>query len=128
MAQHGLGAKRALGQHFLFDLNLTARIARSAGDLSTGSVIEIGPGPGGLTRAILAAGAREVIAIERDRRCLPALRQIQDAWPDRLTVVEADALEIDAHELGQAPRRIVANLPYNVATRSEEHTSELQSH
>ncbi|MFO1061313.1 MAG: 16S rRNA (adenine(1518)-N(6)/adenine(1519)-N(6))-dimethyltransferase RsmA [Dongiaceae bacterium] len=116
IARHGLGARRALGQHVLLDLNLTGRIARAAGDLSQGTVIEIGPGPGGLTRALLAAGARRVIAIERDPRCAAALAEIAAAWPGRLEVVMGDALEIDAATLGEAPRRIVANLPYNVAT------------
>jgi 16S rRNA (adenine1518-N6/adenine1519-N6)-dimethyltransferase len=116
IARHGLGARRALGQHFLLDLNLTGRIARAAGDLSDGTVIEVGPGPGGLTRALLAAGARRLIAIERDPRCAEALAEIAAAWPGRLEVVMGDALEIDAARLGAPPRRIVANLPYNVAT------------
>jgi 16S rRNA (adenine1518-N6/adenine1519-N6)-dimethyltransferase len=116
IARHGLGARRALGQHFLLDLNLTRRIARAAGDLSLGTVIEIGPGPGGLTRALLQLGARQVIAIERDARCAPALAELEAAFPGRLTVVMADALETDAGRLGTPPRRIVANLPYNVAT------------
>jgi 16S rRNA (adenine1518-N6/adenine1519-N6)-dimethyltransferase len=116
VAVHGLAARRGLGQHFLFDLNLTARIARAAGDLSVGSVIEIGPGPGGLTRALLEAGARDLFVVERDRRCVPALQQIAEAWPGRLTILEEDALRVAAHQLGQAPRRIVANLPYNIAT------------
>jgi len=116
IARHGLGARRALGQHFLLDLNLTRRIARAAGDLTTGTVIEVGPGPGGLTRALLDLGARHVIAIERDARCIPALSEVQAAFPGRLTVMLADALETDAGRLGTPPRRIVANLPYNVAT------------
>lgn len=116
IARHGLSANKALGQNFLFDLNLTGRIARAAAPLDTGSVIEIGPGPGGLTRALLDHGAREVIVIERDRRFLPVLAEIASAYPGRLTVVEGDALKIDAARLGTAPRRIVANLPYNVAT------------
>jgi 16S rRNA (adenine1518-N6/adenine1519-N6)-dimethyltransferase len=115
IARHGLGAKRALGQHFLFDLNLTRRIARAAGDLAQGTTIEIGPGPGGLTRALLESGAH-VIAIERDERCLPALAEVAAAFPGRLEVRHADALAVDAHAIGAAPRRIVANLPYNVAT------------
>jgi 16S rRNA (adenine1518-N6/adenine1519-N6)-dimethyltransferase len=114
--RHGLQAVKALGQNFLLDLNLTGKIARSAGDLTRGTTIEIGPGPGGLTRALLLAGARRVVAIERDRRCLPALAEIGDASGGRLEVREADALEIDASGLGEAPRRIVANLPYNIAT------------
>ncbi len=116
IARHGLAARRSLGQHFLLDLNLTGRIARAAGELARGTTIEVGPGPGGLTRALLSAGARRVIAIERDRRCLPALAEIAAAYPGRLEVVEADALGVDASRLGDAPRRIVANLPYNVAT------------
>jgi 16S rRNA (adenine1518-N6/adenine1519-N6)-dimethyltransferase len=115
IARYGLGAKRALGQHFLLDLNLTRRIARAAGDLALGTTIEIGPGPGGLTRALLECGAR-VIAVERDERCLPALAEIAAAFPGRLDVRHADALALEAHALGTAPRRIVANLPYNVAT------------
>ncbi|HZF33871.1 MAG TPA: 16S rRNA (adenine(1518)-N(6)/adenine(1519)-N(6))-dimethyltransferase RsmA [Candidatus Angelobacter sp.] len=116
IARHGLAARRALGQHFLLDLNLTRRIARAAGDLSHGTVIEIGPGPGGLTRALLEVGARQVIAIERDERCRPALAELEAAFPGRLTVIAADALDVDAGRLGAPPRRIVANLPYNVAT------------
>jgi 16S rRNA (adenine1518-N6/adenine1519-N6)-dimethyltransferase len=116
IARHGLGARRALGQHFLLDLNLTRRIARAAGDLSQGTVIEVGPGPGGLTRALLELGARRVIAIERDARCAPALAELAAAFPGRLTVRLADALEEDAGRLGTPPRKIVANLPYNVAT------------
>jgi 16S rRNA (adenine1518-N6/adenine1519-N6)-dimethyltransferase len=116
IARNGLGARRALGQHFLLDLNLTGRIARAAGDLGRGTTIEIGPGPGGLTRALLAHGAAHVIAIESDERCLPALQEIGAAYPDRLEIRHADALKLDAAALGGAPRRIVANLPYNVAT------------
>jgi 16S rRNA (adenine1518-N6/adenine1519-N6)-dimethyltransferase len=116
IARHGLSANRALGQNFLFDLNLTGRIARAAAPLDAGSVIEIGPGPGGLTRALLDHGAREVIVIERDRRFLPVLAEISSAYPGRLQVVEGDALKVDATKLGSSPRRIVANLPYNVAT------------
>ena len=114
--RYGLGARRALGQHFLLDLNLTGRIARAAGDLGRGTTIEIGPGPGGLTRALLAQGAAHVIAIERDERCLPALEEIAAAYPDRLEIRHGDALRLDASRFGGAPRRIVANLPYNVAT------------
>jgi 16S rRNA (adenine1518-N6/adenine1519-N6)-dimethyltransferase len=116
IARHGLGARKSLGQHFLLDLNLTGRIARAAGDLRAGTVIEIGPGPGGLTRSLLAAGAAHVIAIERDERCLAALAEIAAAWPGRLEIVAGDALDVAVHELGAAPRRICANLPYNVAT------------
>jgi 16S rRNA (adenine1518-N6/adenine1519-N6)-dimethyltransferase len=115
IAKHGLMADKSLGQHFLLDLNLTSRIARAAGDLAQGTTIEIGPGPGGLTRALLAAGAN-VIAIEKDPRCRNILSEIAAVYPDRLKVLEADALTIDAATLGTAPRRIVANLPYNVGT------------
>lgn len=114
---HGLMAKKSLGQNFLFDLNLTSRIARSAGPLEDATVIEVGPGPGGLTRAILAAGARKVIAIERDSRCLPALAEIAARYPGRLEVVEADALVFDPRPMVEdGPVRIIANLPYNVGT------------
>jgi 16S rRNA (adenine1518-N6/adenine1519-N6)-dimethyltransferase len=114
--RHGLDARKALGQNFLLDLNLTGRIARAAGRIDQGTVIEIGPGPGGLTRALLQHGAHRVIAVERDRRCLPALAEIAAAYPGRFEFIEGDALSIDAAKLGAAPRRIVANLPYNVAT------------
>jgi 16S rRNA (adenine1518-N6/adenine1519-N6)-dimethyltransferase len=116
IARHGLAARHRLGQHFLLDLNLTGRIARAAGDLAAGTTIEIGPGPGGLTRALLAHGATKVIAVERDERCLPALADIAAVYPGRLEVIAGDALKIDTGRLGTAPRRIVANLPYNVAT------------
>lgn len=116
IAKYDLAARRALGQNFLLDLNLTAKIARAAGDLATGTTIEIGPGPGGLTRALLSHGARELIAIERDPRCLGALAEIAAAYPGRITVIEGDALAVDCSRLGTAPRRIVANLPYNIAT------------
>jgi len=116
IAQHGLTARKSLGQHFLFDLNLTGRIARAAGDLSAGTVIEIGPGPGGLTRALLAAGAGRVIAIERDDRAIAIQHEIAAAYPGRLEIVAGDALDIDVSELGETPRRIVANLPYNIST------------
>jgi len=122
IARYGLDARRALGQHFLLDLNLTRRIARAAGDLDGRVVIEVGPGPGGLTRALLETDARLVIAIERDRRCVEALTDLQSAYPDRLIIVEADALSLDpaalARERTQEARApaIVANLPYNVAT------------
>lgn len=110
-----LSARRSLGQHFLLDPNLTARIARAAGPLDGARVIEIGPGPGGLTRALLEAGA-QVTAIERDSRCVAALGELAAAYPSQLRVIEADALEIDVRTLAPAPRRVVANLPYNVAT------------
>jgi 16S rRNA (adenine1518-N6/adenine1519-N6)-dimethyltransferase len=116
IARHGLAAKKALGQNFLLDLNLTARIARAAGPLEGVTVIEVGPGPGGLTRALLAAGARKVVAIERDARALPALAEIAEHYPGRLEVVEGDALETDYGALVDGRTKIVANLPYNIAT------------
>ena len=120
VAAHGLGARKSLGQNFLFDLNLTRRIARAAGPLAGVVVVEIGPGPGGLTRALLAEGAGKVIAIERDERCLPALAEISAHWPGRLEVLAADALEVSPESLVAraegGPLRICANLPYNVAT------------
>jgi 16S rRNA (adenine1518-N6/adenine1519-N6)-dimethyltransferase len=114
--RHRLSAVKGLGQHFLLDANLTARIARAAGPLDGREIIEIGPGPGGLTRALLLAGASHVTAIERDARAVAALAELSDAFPERLTVVGGDALEIDTATIGAAPRKIVANLPYNVAT------------
>ncbi|HVA35326.1 MAG TPA: 16S rRNA (adenine(1518)-N(6)/adenine(1519)-N(6))-dimethyltransferase RsmA [Stellaceae bacterium] len=114
--RHGLAARKALGQNFLLDLNLTRRIARGAAPLAHFNVIEIGPGPGGLTRALLLEGARRVIAIERDQRCLPALAELATAFPGRLEIVSGDALMIDPTTLTSAPRKIVANLPYNIAT------------
>ena len=116
IARHELFARRSLGQHFLFDLNLTRKIARAAGELSQGTTIEIGPGPGGLTRGLLMEGAGRVIAVEKDARCAAALAEIAEVYPGRLEIVEADALEIACEELGTAPRRIVANLPYNIST------------
>ena len=116
IARHGLAARKALGQHFLLDLNLTRRIARAAGPLDQGTVVEIGPGPGGLTRALLEAGARHLVAIERDARCLAALQEIAAAWPGRLEIVAGDALAVRVADLGPPPRRIVANLPYNIST------------
>ncbi|MGU3537148.1 16S rRNA (adenine(1518)-N(6)/adenine(1519)-N(6))-dimethyltransferase RsmA [Methylobacterium sp. A54F] len=117
VARHGLEPRKALGQNFLYDLNLTGRIARVAGPLAGVTVIEIGPGPGGLTRALLAAGAARVVAIERDPRALPALAEIAAHYPGRLEVVDADALAFDPRPLvGTGPARIVANLPYNVGT------------
>lgn len=118
IAAHGLNAKKSLGQNFLLDLNLTSRIARSAGSLEDCTVLEIGPGPGGLTRALLAAGARKVVAVEKDSRCLPALAEISAHYPGRLEVIEGDALELDPVELtGGDKVRIAANLPYNVGTQ-----------
>jgi 16S rRNA (adenine1518-N6/adenine1519-N6)-dimethyltransferase len=116
IAQHGLSAKKALGQNFLLDLNLTAKIARQAGDLARADVLEVGPGPGGLTRGLLAEGARRVLAVEKDARCLPALAQIAEAYPGRLDVVNADALTVDPLAHLAPPILIVANLPYNVGT------------
>jgi 16S rRNA (adenine1518-N6/adenine1519-N6)-dimethyltransferase len=116
IARHDLRAVKALGQNFLLDLNLTARIARAVGDLDDVTVIEVGPGPGGLTRALLAAGARQVIAIERDRRCLAALGEIAERYSGRLTIVEADALKVDMADFTEGRTCIVANLPYNIAT------------
>ena len=116
IARHGLSARKQLGQNFLLDLNLTGRIARAAGPLDGRTVIEVGPGPGGLTRALLAEGAQHVIAIERDERALPALAEIADACPGRLTVVAGDAMATDYAALAAGPTRIVANLPYNIGT------------
>jgi 16S rRNA (adenine1518-N6/adenine1519-N6)-dimethyltransferase len=116
--RHGLDARKALGQNFLLDLNLTQKIARTAGTLEEATIVEVGPGPGGLTRAILALGARKVIAIERDPRCLPALAEIADHYPGRLEVIEGDALKIDFETLvPEGPVKIIANLPYNVGTQ-----------
>jgi 16S rRNA (adenine1518-N6/adenine1519-N6)-dimethyltransferase len=116
IARHHLGARRSLGQHFLLDGNLCARIARAAGELSGVGVIEIGPGPGGLTRALLASEAREVVAVERDFRCVAALAELAEAACGQLRVVEGDARALDVLSLAAPPRAIVANLPYNVAT------------
>jgi 16S rRNA (adenine1518-N6/adenine1519-N6)-dimethyltransferase len=115
--RHGLTAKKSLGQNFLLDLNLTARIARAAGPLENVTVVEVGPGPGGLTRALLALGAQRVIAIERDTRAVAALGEIAAHYPGRLLVLEGDALDFDPRpQLGNGPARVVANLPYNIAT------------
>ncbi|ESY29337.1 16S rRNA (adenine(1518)-N(6)/adenine(1519)-N(6))-dimethyltransferase RsmA [Mesorhizobium sp. LNJC391B00] len=119
--RHGLQAKKALGQNFLLDLNLTGKIARVAGDLSDSTVIEVGPGPGGLTRALLAAGAGRVVAIERDERCLAALAEVSNHYPGRLEVISGDALKTDFAALAKTasqdgPVRIAANLPYNIGT------------
>ncbi|MEO0523919.1 MAG: 16S rRNA (adenine(1518)-N(6)/adenine(1519)-N(6))-dimethyltransferase RsmA [Pseudomonadota bacterium] len=116
IATHGLSAKKALGQNFLLDLNLTAKIARQAGDLTECDVLEIGPGPGGLTRGLLAEGARKVLVIEKDPRCLPALQKIAAAYPGRLEILEGDALRIDPLAHLTQPIRVAANLPYNVGT------------
>jgi 16S rRNA (adenine1518-N6/adenine1519-N6)-dimethyltransferase len=116
IATHGLSARKSLGQNFLLDLNLTSKIARQAGDLSQFDVLEIGPGPGGLTRGLLAEGARRVLAIEKDKRCIAALDEIAQAYPNRLHVIEGDALEINPLDHLTPPIRIAANLPYNVGT------------
>jgi 16S rRNA (adenine1518-N6/adenine1519-N6)-dimethyltransferase len=113
---HDLQAKKALGQNFLLDLNLTARIARAAGDLTGVDVLEVGPGPGGLTRGLLAEGARHVLAVEKDPRCMAPLAEIAAAWPGRLTVLNDDALRVDVAAHLTPPVKVVANLPYNVGT------------
>ncbi len=118
IARHGLDARKALGQNFLLDLNLTQKIARTAGPLEGVTVFEVGPGPGGLTRAILSLGAKKVIAVERDARCLPALAEIADHYPGRLEVIEGDALKTDFEAMApEGPVKIIANLPYNVGTQ-----------
>jgi 16S rRNA (adenine1518-N6/adenine1519-N6)-dimethyltransferase len=116
ITRHDLAARKSLGQNFLLDLNLTAKIARAAGDLTACDVLEVGPGPGGLTRGLLAEGARRVLAVEKDSRCLPALAEIAAAYPGRLRVMNADALDLDAAAHLTPPVRVVANLPYNVGT------------
>ncbi|MEQ8603403.1 MAG: 16S rRNA (adenine(1518)-N(6)/adenine(1519)-N(6))-dimethyltransferase RsmA [Marivibrio sp.] len=116
IAGSGLSARKGLGQNFLFDLNLTGKIARTAAPLDRGTVIEVGPGPGGLTRALLSEGATRVVAIEKDARCIEALAPLVEAADGRLVLLQADALTVDVEALGPPPRRIVANLPYNVAT------------
>jgi 16S rRNA (adenine1518-N6/adenine1519-N6)-dimethyltransferase len=116
IAAHGLAAKKSLGQNFLLDLNLTRRIARAAGANEGGIFYEVGPGPGGLTRSLLAEGADKVIAVERDARCLPALEEIARAWPGKLEVISADAMEVDEAALLPQGARIAANLPYNIGT------------
>ena len=116
ITDHDLAARKSLGQNFLLDLNLTAKIARQAGDLTGCDVLEIGPGPGGLTRGLLSEGARRVLAIEKDSRCIPALNQIAEAYPNRLQIIEGDALEINPLEHLTPPIRVAANLPYNIGT------------
>jgi 16S rRNA (adenine1518-N6/adenine1519-N6)-dimethyltransferase len=116
IARHGLAAKKSLGQNFLFDLNLTRKIARSAMASSGDTIVEIGPGPGGLTRALLMEGAEKVIAVERDARAIAALREIAEAYPGRLQIIEGDALDQDWAKLLPGSAKIVANLPYNIAT------------
>jgi 16S rRNA (adenine1518-N6/adenine1519-N6)-dimethyltransferase len=114
--RHHLEPRKSLGQNFLLDERLTLRIARATGDVTGLNIVEIGPGPGGLTRALLAAGAARVVAVERDERCLAALAELAAAYPGRLEIVSGDALEMDAAALVPAPRRLIANLPYNIAT------------
>ena len=116
IAANDLSARKSLGQNFLLDLNLTAKISRQAGPLDGCDILEIGPGPGGLTRGLLAEGARFVLAIEKDRRCLTALHQISNAYPERLTVLEGDALSIDPLQYLTPPIKVAANLPYNIGT------------
>jgi 16S rRNA (adenine1518-N6/adenine1519-N6)-dimethyltransferase len=116
IATHALSAKKQLGQNFLLDLNLTSKIARVAGDLSASDVLEVGPGPGGLTRGLLAEGARHVVVVEKDPRCIPALEEIAAAYPGRLTILQGDALAMDLTAHLSPPIKIVANLPYNVGT------------
>jgi 16S rRNA (adenine1518-N6/adenine1519-N6)-dimethyltransferase len=113
---HGIAAKKSLGQNFLLDLNLTAKIARLAGDLSGADVLEVGPGPGGLTRGLLAEGARRVLAIEKDQRCMSALAEIAAKYPGQLEVINGDALEVDPLTHLSPPIKVAANLPYNVGT------------
>lgn len=116
ISTHSLNAKKSLGQNFLLDLNLTAKIARLAGDLEGYDILEVGPGPGGLTRGLLASGARRVVALEKDPRCIPALNEIAEAYPGQLDIFNADALNFDIRSHLTVPIRIVANLPYNVGT------------
>ena len=116
IARFGLSPKKSLGQNFLFDLNLTRRIARAAAPLDGFTIIEVGPGPGGLTRALLLEGATNIIAIERDQRAIAALEEVAAAWPGSLTIVSGDALEADFAQMANGPAKIVANLPYNIAT------------
>ena len=116
ISQYDLAAKKSLGQNFLLDLNLTSRIARGGGPLDQGTVFEIGPGPGGLTRGLLMEGANRVIAIEKDQRCIKALQDVIKAYNGKLEVLDQDALKTDLTQLGTAPRRVVANLPYNIST------------
>jgi len=116
IARHGLGARKSLGQHFLLDLNLTRRVARAASPLSGHSVIEIGPGPGGLTRGLIEEGADQVIAVEKDERCVLALAELQTSHASKLTILQKDALDCALCGIGETPRKLVSNLPYNVAT------------
>jgi 16S rRNA (adenine1518-N6/adenine1519-N6)-dimethyltransferase len=116
ISDHSLNAKKSMGQNFLLDLNLTSKIARLAGNLESHDILEVGPGPGGLTRGLLAAGARRVVALEKDSRCIPALNDIARAYPGQLDIFNADALNFDISTHLKAPIRIVANLPYNIGT------------
>ena len=116
ISKSGISARKSLGQNFLMDLNLTSRIARAAGNLENCDVVEIGPGPGGLTRGILASGARRVLAVEKDSRCIPALMEISEHYPGILEVINADALQVDLASMTNPPVKIIANLPYNVGT------------
>ncbi len=116
IATHGLAARKSLGQHFLLDTNLTGRIARSIASLDEGTIIEVGPGPGGLTRALLAEGAGRLVAVEKDPRCVAALAPLVESYPGQLELIEDDALAVAFADLGPVPRRVVANLPYNIAT------------
>lgn len=116
IARHGLATKKSLGQHFLLDAGLLTKIAKSAGNLKGKQVIEIGPGPGGLTRALLDTDAAHVTAIEKDTRCIEALLPLADAYPGRFALIEADAMKIELEKIGAAPRLVVSNLPYNVGT------------
>jgi len=117
ISKHGLQALKALGQNFLLDLNLTSRIARSAKNIAQSTILEIGPGPGGLTRALLAAGAKRVVCVERDERCLPALVEIEQHYPERLEIIHGDALAFDPLTLEtDQPIKIISNLPYNIGT------------
>ena len=119
ITSHDLVAKRQLGQNFLLDLNLTAKIARLAGDIAGSDVLEVGPGPGGLTRGLLVEGARHVVAVEKDARCIAALHEIAAAYPGRLTVIEGDAMVLDLTAHLTPPIRIAANLPYNIGTEPD---------
>lgn len=116
IAAHDLSPKKSLGQHFLLDTNLLAKIVRAAGDITTMQVIEVGPGPGGLTRAILEARPRQLTAIEKDARCLAALAPLRTKYGEQLTLLERDALQVNLADIGTSPRMVIANLPYNVGT------------
>jgi 16S rRNA (adenine1518-N6/adenine1519-N6)-dimethyltransferase len=116
ISRHQLAVKKSLGQHFLLDTDLLARIARTAGNVTGMHLIEIGPGPGGLTRALLATNAAHVTAIEKDTRCIAALAPLREIYPDRFSLRDADAMALDIMTIGSSPRAIVANLPYNIGT------------